>query len=369
VKRYLQQQIAADLGEKMVFLGGPRQVGKTTVARALQPEAAGHLNWDIPHHRADILRRRLPDTSLWVFDELHKYRRWRNFLKGVFDEFGRTRHILVTGSARLDLYRFGGDSLQGRYHFLRLHPLSWAELASSSASDLESLLALGGFPEPFLKGSARSARRWSTEYRHRLIREEVTALESIRDLGALEQLMLALPDRVGSPLSRNALREELQVNHQTVSRWLDVFERLYAIFRLPPFGAPRLRAVKLEQKHYHYDWSLVPDEGARFENLVASHLLKWVHHQRDTEGCEIELRYFRDVDGREVDFIVVERRRPILAVEAKLTAAPLSPALRYFKARFPACAAYQVHMRGGRDQVTTGDIRLWTAARFLATLV
>jgi len=369
MRRYLHDQVVADLKAKMVFLGGPRQVGKTTLARAVLPSAAGYLNWDIPAHRARILDRELPDTESWVFDELHKYRRWRNYLKGVYDEFRGQRRILVTGSARLDLYRFGGDSLQGRYHFLRLHPLSIAELGSGRASDLETLFTLGGFPEPFTGGSAARARRWSVEYRNRLIREEVTSLESVRDLGAMEQLMLALPDRVGSPLSRNALREELQINHETVTRWLDIFERLYAIFRIPPFGAPRLRAVKKEQKHYHYDWTLVPDDGARFENVVASHLLKWVHYLFDTEGRELELRYFRDVDGREVDFVVIERRRPVLLIEAKLSAGPVSPALRYLKQRFPSANAYQIHLRGDRESVTTEQIRLWPATRFLATLV
>lgn len=369
MRRYLQDQVEADLGEKMVFLGGPRQVGKTTLAKALLAEGEGYLNWDIPAQRQRILRRELPEAELWVFDELHKYRRWRNFLKGVFDEFRDRRRILVTGSARLDLYRFGGDSLQGRYHFLRLHPLSLAELDSRSAADVEALFNLGGFPEPFLRGSAARARRWSIEYRNRLIREEVTSVETVRDLGAMEQLMLALPERVGSPLSRNALCEDLQLNHQTVSRWLDIFERLYAIFRLSPFGAPRLRAVKQEQKHYHHDWSIVPDEGARFENLIASHLLKWVHFQLDSEGRDLELRYFRDVDRREVDFVVTERRQPILMVEAKLTAGAVSPSLRYLKQRFPKCAAYQVHLWGERESVSRDEIHQWTAARFLPTLV
>jgi predicted AAA+ superfamily ATPase len=369
MRRYLHHQVEADLEEKMVFLGGPRQVGKTTLAKALLDQPSGYLSWDIPAQRQRILRRELPEAGLWVFDELHKYRRWRNFLKGVYDEFGDERRILVTGSARLDLYRFGGDSLQGRYHFLRLHPLSLAELETRASSDLEALLELGGFPEPFLGGSAVRARRWSIEYRSRLIREEVTALESVRDLGSMEQLMLALPDRVGSPLSINALREDLQLNHQTVSRWLDIFERLYAIFRLAPFGAPRLRAVKKERKHYHADWTTVVEQAPRFENLVASHLLKWVHFQLDTEGRELELRYFRDVDGREVDFVVVERRRPVMMVEAKLATGPADPSLRYLKQRFPDCDAYQVHLRGDRESVTDAGIRLWSATRFLATLV
>lgn len=369
MRRYLHDQVLADLSEKMVFLGGPRQVGKTTLAQHVIPERAAYLNWDIPAHRADILRRELPDTEDWVFDELHKNRRWRAFLKGLYDEFRGRRRILVTGSARLDLYRFGGDSLQGRYHYLRLHPLSFAELESPSAKDLDTLFRLGGFPEPFLRGSEAAARRWSVEYRHRLVRDDIASLESVRDLGAMEQLMLALPERVGSPLSRNALREDLSLNHETVSRWLDIFERIYAIFRLAPFGAPRLRAVRKEQKHYHFDWSLVPDDGPRFENLVASHLLKWTHFQFDTAGRELELRYFRDVDRREVDFVVVERKKPVMLVEVKLGAEPVSPSLRYLKARFPAAEAYQVHLHGARESVTPEDIHLWMAARFLKMLV
>jgi hypothetical protein len=369
MQRYLHAQIKADLQAKMVFLGGPRQVGKTTLARDILPRDDAYLNWDIPAHRERILRRELPDTDAWVFDELHKYRRWRAFLKGVYDEFRGRRRILVTGSARLDLYRFGGDSLQGRYHYLRLHPLSLGELGSRAAGDIDALFRLGGFPEPFLGGSEARARRWSVEYRNRLLRDDVASLESVRDLGTMEQLMLALPERVGSPLSRNSLREDLSINHQTVSRWLDIFERLYAIFRLPPFGAPRLRAVKKEQKHYHFDWSLVPAEGPRFENLIASHLLKWVHFQLDTEGRELDLRYFRDVDGREVDFVIVERRKPVLFVEAKLSAEPVAQALRYLKERFPGTEAYQVSLRGTRESVTPEGIHLWSATRFLKTLV
>lgn len=140
-----------------------------------------------------------------------------------------------------------------------------------------NLLIMSGFPEPFLEGSETEARRWSREYRNRLIHEDVSSLESVSDLGNLEMLVMLLPQLVGSPLSINALREDLQVSHKTVSRWIDILERLYAIIRIAPFGAPRIRAVKKEQKHYHYDWSLVPDMPQRFENLVAIHLLKWVH--------------------------------------------------------------------------------------------
>ncbi len=290
--RYLEAQILDDLRQKMVFLGGPRQVGKTTLARSLPGGASGYLNWDVAADRRLILARTFPQSTLLVFDELHKYRAWRNYLKGVFDaQAGHAEQtsILVTGSARLDWYRFGGDSLQGRYHYLRLHPLSLAELGGSRGA-LESLLRFGGFPEPFFRASERFSKRWSMEYRERLVREEIQSVERLLDLGRLELLMLSLPERVGSPLSINGLREDLQVTQPTVAHWLEVFERVYAIFRIAPFGAPKLRAVKKEQKHYHFDWTLIEKPGPRFENLVASHLLKWTHHQRDTEGNAYELR-------------------------------------------------------------------------------
>jgi len=368
-RRYLEPQVRKDLQRKMVFIAGPRQVGKTTLARQLPGAARGYLNWDVAADRERILRGELPASALWIFDEIHKYRSWRAFLKGIYDRRRPTQRIVVTGSARLDLYRYGGDSLQGRYHLLRLHPLSAAELRLTQQPQLLDLLRLGGFPEPFFVGDETEARRWSREYRTRLVREEVADLERVQDLGNLERLMMRLPELVGAPLSVNALREDLQVSHKTVANWLDIFERLYAVFRLAPFGAPKIRAVKKEQKHYHFDWSLVPDEAPRFENLVASHLLKWVHYKQDAEGRDLELRYFRDTDGREVDFVVAERRTPVLFVEVKWADTPVDRSLRYLKARFPRCDAWQVSATGRKDFVSPDGIRVAPALQLLRTMV
>lgn len=372
--RYLVPQVERDLARKMVFLGGPRQVGKTTLARGLlhPSQEAGYLNWDIAEDRERILQRELPSTSMWVFDELHKYRKWRNYLKGLYDQQGTREQpvrILVTGSARLDWYRRGGDSLQGRYHYLRLYPLSVAELDIQGAEDFQVLLTLGGFPEPFFGGSSVDAKRWSREYRTRLIQEDLMTLERVQDVGSLELLILRLPELVGSPLSINAVREDLQVSHKAVRNWLHILERLYAIFRLAPFGAPRLRAVKKEQKHYHFDWTLVTAPGLRFENLAAVHLLKWVHFLQDTQGRDIELQYFRDVDGREVDFVVTENRAPILAIECKWDDTAVHPGLKYFHARFPQCAAWQLSAVGRKDYITPSGIRVAPAPALLKTLV
>ena len=364
VDRYLTSQIKHDLSKKMVFLGGPRQVGKTTLAKSISKDPKGYLNWDIAEHREKILKREIPPAEILILDEIHKYRSWRNYLKGLYD-LSKERKILVTGSARLDLYRFGGDSLQGRYHYLRLHPLSVAELKINRQEDIRPLLELGGFPEPFLGGSQVEAKRWSREYRTRLIREDVVSLERIQDLGNLELLMLRLPELVGSPLSLNALREDLQISHKTLASWVSVLERMYAIFRLSPIGAPRIRAVKKEQKHYHSDWTLVENEGPRFENLVACHLLKWVHWKQDAFGEKWELRYFRDFLGREVDFVVVDKAKPLLFVECKLSDEPVNPALVYLKSKFPDTPAFQISLKGKKDYVSHDGIRVCPAIRLL----
>ncbi len=368
-KRYLTPQITKDLQKKMVFLGGPRQVGKTTLAKTFLKTDRGYLNWDNAQSRENILKNILPKSSLWIFDEIHKYKGWRNTIKGLFDQYGRSQKIMVTGSAKLDFYRHGGDSLQGRYHYLRLHPLSVAELKISKKNDFLDLLTLSGFPEPFLGGSKVDSKRWSLEYRERLIREDIVSLEKVHDLGHLELLMLRLPDLVSSPLSLNALREDLQVSHKAVANWLNIFERLYAIFRISPFGAPKIRAVKKEQKHYHYDWSLVKKESARFENLVASHLLKWVHFQKDALGEEYELRYFRDIDGREVDFIVTDNKNtPLWAIECKWDDDEISKSLKYFSQKFPDCKCWQISAVGKKDYMSREKINVGPALDFLKDL-
>lgn len=370
IKRYLYPQIEVDLKRKMVFVGGARQVGKTTMAKQLLgSNKAGYLNWDNAKHRELILRHELPEVDFWLFDEIHKYKQWRNFIKGVYDVHGENHKIMVTGSARLDYYRHGGDSLQGRYHYLRLHPLSVAELGINRQEDFIGLMNLSGFPEPFFYGSEIEVRRWSREYRKRLLEEDLSGLENVKDLSQLELLMLRLPELVGSPISINALREDLQVSHKAVDSWLSIFERLYAIFRVSPFGSSLVRAVKKEQKHYHYDWSIVQNPACRYENMIGSHLLKWVHYQADTQGRDFELRYFRDTDGREVDFIITEHGKPIKAIECKWNNGDISKHLKYFHAKFPDCEAWQISATGNKDYISKENIRVCPAIVLLKELI
>jgi uncharacterized protein len=389
-RRYLEEPVREDLGDKMVLIAGPRQVGKTTMARRILRDwgSGEYLSWDNREDRAALRAARWPaGNALVVLDELHKWRGWKRWLKGEFDKHRDRLRFLVTGSARLDVYRRGADSLQGRYHHYRLHPFSLAEMLGSEATPLPtpgaelaveprpgaaealaSLARFGGFPEPLLAGSERVLRRWQKERLERFFREDVRDLEPLRDLGSLQLLADMLPERVGSLLSLNALREDLEVSHRAVAHWVDVLERLYHVVRVPPFVAPRVRALRKMPKAYLWDPSLVEAEGARFENLVALHLLKLCHLLQDREGHAVELYYLRDRAGHEVDFLVTSRARPWFAVEVKLAAARVDPALAYFRDRLHIPWTYQVTLEGDRDFVEDG-IRVLPASTFLGALV
>jgi predicted AAA+ superfamily ATPase len=325
------------------------------------------MNWDSLEDRERIMREIFPaGKGMLILDEIHKYSDWRQTVKGLYDKRGEDLDILVTGSARLDYYRRGGDSLQGRYHFYHMFPFTLSELGSPPRTTLNDLLNYGGFPEPFLLASEKESRRWSREYRFHMVRDDLRDLERVQDIDSIEKMVYRLPELVGSPLSLNALREDLQVSHQSVSRWMNMLENLYMIFRIYPFGAPRIRAVKKEAKHYHLDWTLIENGGYRFENLVACHLLKWCNFVQDSEGFHMELRYFRDVDKREVDFVLLKEGQPEHFIECKKSGKEINPALRYLKIRFPDLQATQISLDKDLDLVTKDDIRVCSAHKFLS---
>ncbi|MBI4125053.1 MAG: ATP-binding protein [Deltaproteobacteria bacterium] len=334
----------------MVFVGGPRQVGKTTLAFHLLKNGnerhPDYFNWDFREDRLRIRNGELPfGDPLLILDEVHKFKDWRNLIKGFYDKFKSKSAFLVTGSARLDYYKRGGDSLAGRYHYYRLHPFSLKEMAAlGKPADTDSLLKFGGFPEPLHKGSERFWRRWQKERLDHVIKEDLRDLENVKDVDLVTLLADTLPLRVGAPLSIKSLREDLEVAHQTVDRWVRILEHLYFCFRIPPFLGPKIRAVKKEKKLYLWDWSLCADAGCRFENLVACQLLKYCHFLEDTQGYRMELRFLRDIDKREIDFVVLRDRRPQFAVECKTGDSQLSPAIRYYAERTAIPKFYQVHL-------------------------
>ncbi len=387
-ERYLTPFIVKDLNDKMVFVGGPRQVGKTTLCRKLIAthfKNHAYFNWDNRADRKAVAASSWPgDAELLIFDELHKFRQWKSFIKGEYDKLKETYKFLVTGSARLDIYRRGGDSLQGRYHYYRLHPFTLAEAEGISnkitvhgklimgkdfyKETLDKLDTFGGFPEPFIKQSLRHLRRWHNEKIERMFREDILDVRIIRDISNMKLLSDILPSKVGSLLSLNSIREDIEVSFRAVSSWMEILEAFYYIFRIYPFSGKKIRALKKEPKLYLWDWSEVEDESARFENLIASHLLKLVHFKTDYEGYRAELYFLRDVDKREVDFLVTINGKPWFAVEVKLNETGLSPHLIYFKERLSIPYIYQIVKKPGVDRIEK-DARIISAGKFLSGLI
>jgi len=322
MRRYLEAPIKRDLKKKIVLVSGPRQVGKTTFSRQIS-ESYVYFNFDSGADR-EMIRKLEWDrkTALVIFDELHKMKNWKSWLKGVFDTEGIPPAILVTGSARLDLYRKGGDSMAGRFFSYRLHPLSVREiceyLQEKPEDAVHQLLRLGGFPEPYLGKDEDAARRWRRTHIDTIIRQDLLDLERVRDLKSIEILIDLLRTRVGNPTSLNSLAEDLRVSPHTVGHWLQILEQLCVVFPVRPFHRNIARSLLKEPKYFFYDVGDVNDDlGARLENLVAAALLRELHWIEDTTGRKVSLCYLRDKEKREVDFLVIIDGRPVLMVEAK----------------------------------------------------
>jgi len=387
-KRYLTENILQDLSEKMVFLGGARQIGKTTLATKLVApyfKEFACYNWDAQSDRKKIMSSEFPGSAeLLIFDEIHKYPKWKNFIKGEYDTHKERYKFLITGSARLNIYRKGGDSLQGRYFYYTLHPFSLAEIlnikndievfhelpitSSNHFHDLETLEHFGGFPEIFLKQNNRSLRRWHNEKVERLFREDIRDIEAVRDIGNMQLLSDILPSKVGSLLSINSIREDLEVSHRAVSNWLSILEQFYYHFRIYPFHKKNIRSIKKEPKLYMFDWSEVEDKAARFENLIASHLLKLTQYLKEYKGHKTALYYLRNVDKKEVDFLVTVNDAPWFCVEAKSNELNPSHSVCYFKERLDIPYVYQVVRKQNVDILKNG-VRIISADRFLVSLI
>lgn len=394
IERYLKNFILEDLKEKMVFIAGPRQVGKTTLAleigRKFFPDRYLYLNWDNREDRKIILEEVFrADKDLLIFDEIHKYRSWKNYLKGVYDKYKNRFRMLITGSARLDIYRKGGDSLLGRYYYYRLHPLSLKELLDKEDKDIkvtpfeelkfldsnktnkdliDALFCFGGFPDMIVKQNQRALRRWHNERVDRVIKEDIRDIENVRDLSALQILTELLPDKVGSLFSLNSLRQDLNVTHKTISLWVDILERFYYHFRIYPFHSKKIKSLKKEPKVYLWDWSEIKNEGIKFENMIASHLLKYCHLLFDKEGYKANLYYLRDIEKREVDFLVTIDNRPWFCVETKSFFKDIPASLRYFRERLKIPFAYEVVKEENIDYIKD-SIQIISASKFLTTFV
>ncbi len=371
MKRIYQELISRHLSKlrQMVFLMGPRQVGKTTTSLESASEWPVHFyfNWDNPSEKLLFIegpnaiaqqvniKELMEEIPVLIFDEIHKFGKWKNFLKGFFDLYEKKTKIIVTGSARLNIYKKGGDSLMGRYFYYRIHPLSVAEITTPflieeeirppspiSEDDWEALVEHGGFPEPFLQRSKAFSRRLRTIRKDQLFREDIRDGTRIQELDQLELLAELLRKQAAESMDYQSLAKKVRVSADTVRRWVQVLKSFYYCFSIQPWSKNISRSLIKEPKLYLWDWSWVDDEGHRNENLVASHLLKAVHFWTDQGLGEYGLYYLRTKDKIETDFLVTKDKKPWFLVEVKTKAGGLSPALYHFQKETGAPHAFQV---------------------------
>lgn len=372
--RSQQEGILKDLSRKMVFISGPRQAGKTTLAKALTGRFSkpSYINYDSDKDRALFREESWPrDIDLLILDEVHKYKNWKNKIKGIYDTEGHKYKILVTGSARLNVFYKTGDSLAGRYFHHRLYPLSLKEICQnqkkSAEAVLDRLMTFGPFPEPFLAKSWDDARRWQKDYVSQVLIEDVAKLADIKDYSSLQLLVDLLRTRVGSPISFASLARDLEISPHTVKRYVEILEQMYLIFRVTPYHKNISRALLKEPKIYFFDPSLAGDEGSRLENLVAMHVIKHLHFLEDTKGYTSRLHYVRNVDKKEVDFMYREDAgSPWRMVEVKVSDDSYPKTLEFFQKQ-TKCEACQVVWKLPREK-QYGSIKIKAVSDYLMGL-
>lgn len=369
MQRSIENTVSEDLNKKIVLISGPRQVGKTTLSKKLYAHFE-YLNFDSSEDRKTILAQNWTrDTDLIIFDELHKKPKWKSWIKGIYDTEGVRPRLLITGSARLDVFKKGSDSLAGRHYHFRLHPFSVGELKSQMPPDicLDRLLRLGGFPEPFLSDSEEFAKRWRSTHFDRILKEDLLELEQVRNIKLMEILADLLADRVGSPVSYSSLARDLEISPHTVKKWIGILESLYVIFVVPTYTKNLARSILKEPKIYFFDVGRVKaDTAARLENVVALALLKKLHLGQDLRGEKSQLCYLRDKEKREVDFLTVVDGHIMDLVEVKVSDDQLSSNLVYFKERLNVQHPVQVVLKAKKDTTVKG-IPVRRAAEWLET--
>jgi predicted AAA+ superfamily ATPase len=370
MERSITNSLKEDLNTKIVLLSGPRQVGKTTLSKNLGLTFE-YLNFDDSESRKILMNRSWRrDVDLVIFDELHKKPKWKSWIKGIYDTEGVTPKILVTGSARMDVFKKGSDSLAGRHFNYRLHPFTVAELKDQMSPNecLKRLMKVGGFPEPFLNGDEDFAKRWRSTHIDRIIKEDLLELEQVRNIKLIEVLIDLLAERVGASVSYSSLARDLEISPHTVKKWIGILESLYVIFVVPPYSKNLARAILREPKIYFYDNGRVKnDDGARFENIIANALLRKLHLGQDLKGEKSQLYYVRDKEKREVDFLTVIDNKIIDLVEVKLIDDNLSSSLKYYNEKLKPGKPVQVVFGLKREQLKN-DIPLVKAEDWLINL-
>lgn len=350
-----------DTEKSLVLISGPRQSGKTTLAKkiASMETSSLYFNYDIPANKARLLTtptffedvdRKKGARPLIVLDEIHKYPHWKDYLKGTYDGYADKYRFLVTGSGRLELLRSKGDSLAGRFLQFHLFPLTIGEMFATgkgfsddqlllefpetnpeTQSAWDTMMNVSGFPEPFLKNSVTSYRRWANTYHSQVIRNDIRDEFAVKQIDLMESLYALLPKYIGSPFSASGVARTLKVSHKTITSWMEVFERFYLIFKLRPFSRNIPRAVQKEPKYYFYDYCKIRDPAIRFENMIAVELNRAVTLWKDYGLGDYKLSYLRNKEKQEVDFVITCNDTPKYMIEAKLSDTSVSPNLIKFQ--------------------------------------
>jgi predicted AAA+ superfamily ATPase len=374
MERYLTKYIKEDLDNKIILLTGPRQSGKTTLSKMLERDF-DYFNYDNVDDRLSLQEKSWDRSKpLIIFDELHKLKNWKSWLKGIYDTEGIPPSLLVTGSAKLDTYKKVGDSLAGRFFQFRMHPLDLKEIQTflnpdDLEAELDKLLVLGGFPEPFLKGTSRFYNRWKKSHLDIILKQDLIDLENVQQITQIETLIQLLKQRVGSPVSYSSLAQQLQCSDKTVKRWLTILENMYVLFKVVPFHKNIARAIQKTPKFYFYDTGQVlGDQGVKLENTVACAIQKELHFREDCLGEEGKLYYLKNKDGREIDFCVTADNGPSLLLEVKWKDSTLSPNFEIFRRFFPKIKMIQVSKKLDREKTFPNGAEIRSASKWLAGL-
>jgi predicted AAA+ superfamily ATPase len=377
INRYLYTPISEMLQKKMILLMGPRQVGKTTLTKNLGLDFS-YYNYDIKKD-LKIFKSQEWDRSkeLVIFDELHKMKNWKLWLKGLYDEgLTQKQKFLITGSARLDMAKKMGDSLAGRFFSMRMNPLDLKELKNYSSAGMgnlnakyEKLITLSGFPEPFFEGSEKFYNLWQKTHSDLILKQDLLSLESIRDIDGLELLVELLATRVGSTISYNSLAEDLQRDDKTIKSWLTLLERMYIVFRISPYSENVTRGLKKAGKYYFYDYAKVEgNEAQKLENFVALSLKKEIEFQEDCEGIGGKIYFIQTKEKHEIDFLVIQKKRIPYFFEVKLSDDSPSKNFKFFSALFPKAHKIQLVKNCQRSYTSKEDIKVNNALQYLENI-
>ncbi len=374
MERYFTEYIQQDLHKKIILITGPRQTGKTTLTKGLSKDF-DYFNFDNLDDRISLQKKSWDRSKpLVIFDELHKLKNWKSWLKGVYDTEGIPPALLVTGSAKLDTYRKAGDSLAGRFFQFRLHPLDLKEIHSFLVPEnledaLDRLLSYGGFPEPYLNGTTRFYNRWKKSHLDIILKQDLIDLERVHQITQIETLIGLLRKSVGSPVSYSSLARDLQCTDKTVKRWLVILENLYVLFKVPPYHRNIARAIQKAPKFYFYDTGqVIGDSGAKLENAVACALQKEIHFREDCLGETRKLYYLKTKDGKEIDFGITTDEVMSLMMEVKWKGENLSPNFEIFKKYFPSAKMIQLSKELDREKTFPNGAEIRTAHRWLSEL-